>query len=359
MKFTGFCLRRDNKSGIILIVVLWVLAILSVLAIGLGRGARIDLGLARHVVGKLKAEGLVQAAVTYAQNQISLKADKEATKPLVGDTLYQCGFYLPEGKTSEDLFKNVSLKDGSFDISYVLEDRLGKKEICYGFQDEERRINVNGITRENQGILVNLFLLLNVPEEQATALAGEIVSWSLGPESVGSGAGEGDDIGKVQSLEHKGLPFQNIEELLLVKGMTEDIFKKVKDYLTVFPQDGAGVNINTASEIVLRALFRFVVEKDTNYEMTAADNVARAILLYRQGDDGRSCTFDDRVIEDAKIGEFLSSGSEQSIYNGLSNKVQNSQYFRVHIQGRDKQYGVSSRVETVINKDSILFWKRQ
>ena len=65
------------------------------------------------------------------------------------------------------------------------------------------------------------------------------------------------------------------------------------------------------------------------------------------------------MIEDAKIGEFLSSGSEQSIYNGLSNKVQNSQYFRVHIQGRDKQYGVSSRVETVINKDSILFWKRQ
>ena len=76
MKFMGFCLRPNNKSGIILIVVLWVLAILSVLAIGLGRSARIDLALVKHHIGKLKADGLVLAGYNYAARSVLIQRIK-------------------------------------------------------------------------------------------------------------------------------------------------------------------------------------------------------------------------------------------------------------------------------------------
>ena len=63
MNLFGFCLRGNNKSGIIMIVVLWILAILSILAIGLGRTARIDLALTKHRIGKLKADFLSWASL--------------------------------------------------------------------------------------------------------------------------------------------------------------------------------------------------------------------------------------------------------------------------------------------------------
>ena len=364
MKFIGFCLRHNNKSGIILIVVLWALALLSILAIGMGRGARIDLALAKHGIGKLKAEGLVWAAINYAQNLIRLDTEKEEP---AADTLYQCGFYLPEGKTAEDIFKNVSLEDGSFDIRYVLKDSSDKSEICYGFQDEERRINVNAINKSNYRILVHLFLLLDLPEEQAQALAAQIVDWhdaDLQKMSDSYGAEKDDYLSSAKSYGCKDAPFENIEELLLVKDVTEDIFEKIKDHVTVFPQSETDlrVNINTAPELVLKALFRFVAE-GANAELSDADNLAQKIVLYRRGDDGRACTADDRLIPEVDVGLLGLNLGESGIYNTAVSMYikRGAKYFRVWAKATDNGYGISSQVETIFDRDEahLVYWKRK
>jgi len=360
MKFMGFCLRQNNKSGIILIVVLWVLAILSVLAIGLGRNARIDLALVKHRIGKLKTDALMWAAMNYSMNQIRMDAQNQ--KASVVDTVYQCGVDLQEGKTPEDIFKNVHLSDGSFDISYLINDLSSAGGVCYGFQDEERRININAIGKNNYRILAYLFLLVGVPDPQAEMLAAEIVDWhDADSEKVSAsyGAETGDYLSSPKPYGCKNLPFENIEELLLVKDMTKDIFDKIKDYVTVFPQAETSlkVNINTAPEIVLKSVFYFLVEQGSGLEIRDADNAIKKIILYRSGDDGRWCTRDDNPLSGGNYG-FLSP-SEQLLCNS-SYFTESSEYFRVDAKGADDQYKVSSQVEMIINKDLKLFsWKQK
>jgi type II secretory pathway component PulK len=323
------------------------LAILSVLAIGLGRAARIDLALVKHRVGKIRADGLIWAAMHYAQNQVRL--DKEKTI----DTVYQCGFSLQDNKTPQDIFSQVRLQDGSFDISYLLDAGEGQKDVCYGLQDEERRININGIHKQNNRILVHFFMLVGLPEQQAQALVDEIVSWHDGDEKKNSQFSPTSD-------GYKAIAFENIEELLLLKGMTQDIFKKVKDSLTVFPLSGAmGININTASEIVLKSLFRFFAENN-KYDIRKADSLARKIIFYRKGSDGRLCTQDDLPVEKTGISEL--DPEEGFIYaNSMNNLVWASRYFRIKAKGVESQYNVSSELETIMDQDNnrLVFWKRK
>jgi len=365
MKFIGFCLRLNNKSGIILIVVLWVLAILSVLAVGLGRNARIDLALVKHRVGKLKADSLIFAAYNYSTNQIRL--DTENQKSLATDTVYRCGVDLQEDTIPEDIFKNVSLADGFFDISYALEDDLGRQDICYGFQDEERRINLNGIDRSNYGILVNLLMLTGLSEQQAEMLAAQVVDWhdtDSEKMTISYGAEKDDYLSSSKPYRCKDLPFENIEELLLLKDMTEDVFKKVKNYLTVFPQSNVSLllNINTAPELVLKSVFRFIVGQNPSVEIGDADSLVAKIASYRKGDDGRLCTADDRPIRSTEIGALSLNPNENAIYLMASNYFkENSQFFRARAKGVDHLYHVSSQTDMIINREdlSVVSWKRK
>ncbi|MCX5681508.1 MAG: type II secretion system protein GspK [Candidatus Omnitrophica bacterium] len=368
MKFIGFCLRRNNKSGIILIVVLWILAILSVLAIGLGRAARIDLALTKHRIGKLKADFLTWAAVNYSINQIRLNAETQAKpgQPAV-NTLYQCGVDLRDGKTTEEIFKNIKLKDGSFNISYVLKEDNNKGQVCYGFQDEERRININTIDASNYKILKQLFMLLNVEDEKAEALAAEIADWrDPDSEKINAqyGAEKDDYLALAKPYASKDGPFDILEELLLIKDMTPEIFSKIKEYLTVFPQSDMNftVNINTAPPIVLKALFRFLAEQNINSGAGEADSVVEKIVAYRRGDDGIACTADDRTIltdNSSSLGLF---GNESALYQSAINNNYlkgTSAYFRVCAKGMYSQYAVSSDLETVISGGLLIFWKRK
>jgi hypothetical protein len=117
--------------------VLWVLVILTSLAVSVGRGAQLNLSLARHAVGKSKTKLMAWAGVMHAIDQI--RVDKEDAAGSRFDTLYQCGITLKDGNTPEDLFKNVALGGGYFDVVYADE--------YYGLRDEERLLNINTMTK--------------------------------------------------------------------------------------------------------------------------------------------------------------------------------------------------------------------
>jgi type II secretory pathway component PulK len=364
VNFNGFHLRANNKSGIILIVVLWILVILSVLAIGLGRTARIDLALTKHRIGKLKADFLIWGAVNYAMNQIRLGAENQ---PPAEDTLYQCGFVLKDGKTSEDLFKNVKLKDGAFDISYILRDDQGRDQVCYGFQDEERRINLNGIHKGNDKILKNLFVLLKIDERKAEDLAAQIVDWQDADSEKmdeAHGAEKEEYLSLPKPYPCKNAPLESLDELLLIKDMTPEIFSQIKEYVTIFPQNSAlNINVNTASDVALKAVFRFVAEQSPGVENEDVDSLVGKIIAYRSGKDGIPCTADDRAIKNSNISPVGLNSQESAFYMTAANNYFKgmSDYFRVCAKATDSQYQISSRAEAVIAKEnlSLLFWKRK
>lgn len=49
-------------------------------------------------------------------------------------------------------------------------------------------------------------------------------------------------------------PMQSVTELLAVKGMSKELYVRLRDYVTVLPQVPSPININTAPDTVMRAL---------------------------------------------------------------------------------------------------------
>ena len=152
---------------------------------------------------------------------------------------------------NDAVFKECPLGDGTYSVLSLSAAENDVPAVRYGMSDEESKINVNKAPID---ILKNFFETVGgVDEEKATAIAASILNWR---NPAGQSEKEGADAFHYQALDHpyecKNAPFEAPEELLLVEGITEDIFDKVKTRLTVY---GSGaVNINTADEMVLRSI---------------------------------------------------------------------------------------------------------
>src|SRR5437867_7532896 len=107
--------KLGNESGVILLVVLWILVILTIFAMGMGRRGQVDVALARYSLGQTRARYVAWSGIQYAAARIlEDSSDKDSSG---FDTINQCGFHLPESGSVEDLFKHVPATGGYFDIT--------------------------------------------------------------------------------------------------------------------------------------------------------------------------------------------------------------------------------------------------
>ncbi len=134
-------------------------------------------------------------------------------------------------------------------------------------EDEDGKIPLNKLINGNEynpeikDILIRLLSLpeFGLDERKANEIADSIKDWIDADNSV---TGYGAETSYYASLdppyEAKNAPLDCIEELLMVKGITKEIFYGTKEkpalaqYVTA-DSDGA-ININTAPKMVLRAL---------------------------------------------------------------------------------------------------------
>jgi len=201
-------------------------------------------------------------------------------------------------------------------------------------------------------VLASFFMLAaGLNQQQATDLAGSVVSWRGGVPGC-------PDNGYYQSLNPpytcKGKNFEILDELLLVKVMTRAIFEAVKSDLTVF---GSGaVNINTADSTVLQSLGLSSV-------------LAGKIVGFRAGKDGVEGTGDDNVLTTVNnmvnvIGATVSLTQQETAQ--LTNMVVagvfcvRSGRFMGIAQGQSPGSGMTTQITFVFNRHKeILFWKEQ
>jgi general secretion pathway protein K len=131
-------------------------------------------------------------------------------------------------------------------------------------EDEAGKIPLNKLVEDNSGIKDILIRLLRQPEfgldeRKANEIADSIKDWIDADNSV---TGYGAETSYYASLdppyEAKNAQLDCIEELLMVKGITQEIFTGTKEkpglarYVTA-DSEGA-ININTAPKMVLRSL---------------------------------------------------------------------------------------------------------
>lgn len=246
---------RKASEGSILIFVLWVLAVLSLLGLGLGYAASLDLRLVGYQRERLTALYLAKAGYVRALAELERDPTPEVDS------------YLDPWAHNPEAFQQTTLGEGRFSVSYSLRGEDGSDGVVYGVIDEDRKVNINTASKDILGRLPGM------TEEIVDAL----LDWRQKHSDF--------DMSKER-------PFRVLEDLLLVDGMTEELVQSLQPFVTVYT-DGK-VNLNTAPREVLNAL-------------GLGAGLVTKLLRFRTGLDGIHGTKDDQ--------SFTALGSAQHLLN--------------------------------------------
>lgn len=118
--------------------------------------------------------------------------------------------------------------------------------------DESGKINLNAADEE---LLTNLFLSRGVDERQAYALADSILDWREDSEFPREfGATENDYYAAGYPYGPKNAPFDTIDEVQQVMGMTYPLFRAIEPAITIHGSRGANFNMAFAPLEALMAM---------------------------------------------------------------------------------------------------------
>ncbi|MBI5416036.1 MAG: general secretion pathway protein GspK, partial [Candidatus Omnitrophica bacterium] len=207
-----------------------------------------------------------------------------------------------------------------------------------------------------------LLVDLGSDEQTAMTIAYSILDWKDADHNpVDQTYGAEDDYYQslAKSCRCKNRPLDTPEELLLVRGVTPEIYKVLKDYVTVYPKQGIlRINFDTASGTVLTALAAAAGKMVPDTQPQDAQSLVDKILSYRRGEDGVEFTADDRPIE---LNQMPLNAVERNIFLAMTQyRTPASDYLRVRVKGTEKNRGAVTWIEAVVYRPdlSVLSWNR-
>lgn len=206
-----------------------------------------------------------------------IKVTEVMTHRIIGQYLAKaaCAYF----KVTRSSDKTPSL-DTLAELNEAQEQELGRGKFKYILKDEDSKININ-----------------KAPLSMISRLPG------FSPDAAKN------------VFESKLKPFHVVEELLLVEGITDDIFNNCKDLITVY--DTGGVNINTAPPAVLKV---FGLD----------DNLITLIGNFRAGYDSKEGTADDGVFKGT--GELSLLKESSKVIPNLNMLTVSSKIFSLQIE---------------------------
>lgn len=246
----------NNQKGFALLLSLLVLILLVVIILEVDFQTRADLRAAGNFRDDVKAFYLARSAITAGE--AILKEDLRLSPKYDGlDELW--AYPVPE----------YPLGDGTLSGSIT---------------DESGKINLNALIgnndkpvewRKNQ--LRLLLESLQINPDPAASIVDSIIDWldkNGDPERFG--AEEGFYRAMTPPYSPKNGPLDTLEELHMVKGVTDEVYNKIAPYLTIYG-DGK-ININTADKLVLMSLVEGIDETMVRKAIDARpyDNTTKA-----------------------------------------------------------------------------------
>ena len=227
---------RHNNSGIIMIVVIAVMSVLIVCAVGVGETVSVMMRYINKELARTRAMATALAGVNYTVQLISLHPRKV-------DSWWQSGVNVASQEEARKYFYQVVLgKDARFDVAIT---------------DETRRLNLNALNEGNKKLLSRLIVQYGFSKDQGEQVAINALEWLL---------------------KIKKAPFDDITELMMVKGMSPAIFASLKGDLTIYPKrplDGIKVNYWTVSDKLYQALIDDLTESHKAENIQTIINIAQ------------------------------------------------------------------------------------
>jgi len=199
---------NTGEHGFALLAVLWVTIALSLIAVSLIATTRSDASLIQQLSGRLQDQAAADACINLAVL-----------------ALIQAGHdnRLPTDGTEHGI---------SFD----------NRAMTISIQDETGKIDLNMTSKD---FLSGLFQVLGVAPGEASALGDAVVMWR------GRTGGTQAGIGSAGPRGPRNAPFESVDELIGVPGMTRTLMDQVRGYVTVYSQRAQIDQSIAAPEVLL------------------------------------------------------------------------------------------------------------
>ncbi len=211
-------MRRNEERGVALVIVLWTVMLLTVIAGNFVFAMRTETSVVRNAVSAAQAEAMANGAVHRALYEIF--------KPAAGVNTWKA-----DGKERQ------WEKDGA-KIKVVIMDESGKIDI-----------NTSSDT-----LLNGLLISTGVDTAKAAQLLDAILDWR-DADSLSRPNGAESDAYHAAGLKYEpaNAPFEAVEQLQQVLGMTPEIYLRIAPLVTVQSRQ-PGINTLVASRDVLMAI---------------------------------------------------------------------------------------------------------
>ncbi len=224
-----------HQRGIALMLVLWVLTLLTVMAVSMTTTQRGELALTEHQLAATRFRLHSDAALAYMAWQFiqplpQLEPTGGVGMTAADEAAVAATQWLPDGTPHEWQFAGTTLTLTVF--------------------NEQSRLALN---HADAPTLAALLEALAVPEAEALALADALVDWRDADDLAQlNGAEDGDYEAASAAFGAKDEPFTAFEELRQVRGMTPELYQRLVPELTLTDGDDAPV-LEFASAAVLAA----------------------------------------------------------------------------------------------------------
>jgi general secretion pathway protein K len=280
-----------EQRGAALITVMFLVAMAAILAFGL---------LSRQQLDIRRTAGLVEEAQAY---EYVLGAEAWARQMLANDAALSPGVDYP-GQDWAKLHDAMPVEHGS--LTLFIEDLQG-------------RFNINTLVGDAGGAatqFTRLLSLLNLPSDLAPAIIARINT----PENFDPATGTAHFIASVTFLR-------------TVEGVTPEIYATLAPYLAALPDRRPSLNVNTASDIVLKAF----IPNERLYDLVIQSRNQQGFFNRQQ---------------------LRTMGMRTPVFSLMHNRgiTVGSNYFCVTAQARIEGHGaaLSSIIERTYDKDGTL-----
>ena len=269
-----------QKSGVALIVVMWVIVIISLVVSSFAFEMQLEARIITAQRKRFQADQLAQAGIELAKTMLSYKEDPFASE----DAVIEDPYLKEAAKIAEGIPAQFSEELGNGIIRIQIDYEKGRRNISKLTPDEWRE----------------LFTQADIPTVDWDELLGCLKDWQdPGDEHGINGAESDDSFYRERGYECKNAPVDTVDELLLIKGWTEEVLygtpeedldtvenpmRGVAQNLTTWGADNK-VNPNSASRDVLHSLY-------------LSESLIEDIIEMRRGPDGDDGTEDDGLTEE-------------------------------------------------------------
>lgn len=323
-----------NEKGIALFLVLWVLTLLSVIAGEFCFAMRTEVNMTRNFKGQTEAYYIALAGMNRAIGELiknEVMPPKTSSPKIVGKE---------EEPEDEEDGERWRINTDIPPVSYG----EGQYEVRIG--NERGKININGANETLLKMMLNGF---DLEEQEKSIIVDSIMDWRDKNDLHRLNGAEDDYYRSLpEPYECKDGDFDTVEELLMVRGVTPEIFYGgLKDIVTVFKPPEQRIRLKAGYKLIRADLNKININAAPKGVLlvlpSMTEDLVQEIMNYRKESDFRSLT-------------EVSSLVGGDVYNVISPYItlETSPYYSIMSIGKLADSRIQQGVEALVVIDRRL-----